>query len=45
MKERIKSIPDVLVTQKGENVLTIEQWEKERRPEILNLFREHIYGV
>jgi dienelactone hydrolase len=36
--------PDLLTMQDGTKVTTIEAWQKERRPEILKLFREHIYG-
>ena len=37
-------LPDALVTESGEQVATIGQWQETRRPETLELFREHIYG-
>jgi len=38
------SLPDPLLTRAGEKVTTIDQWQKGRRQEILELFRENIYG-
>jgi len=38
------SLPDPLTTQEGEKVTTVEQWQKIRRPEILELFKVNIYG-
>jgi hypothetical protein len=37
-------LPELLVTESGQTVSTPEQWEKIRRPEILNLFKNHVYG-
>lgn len=37
-------LPDPLKAESGESVSTSAQWIKSRRPEILELFREHIYG-
>lgn len=37
-------LPDPLVTSKGEAVTTTARWRDERRPEILELFRKHVYG-
>src|SRR5690625_2136822 len=37
-------VPDPLTSINGENIDTITKWEQIRRPEILNLFTEHIYG-
>ena len=42
-------IPDyeltpILVTQGGEPVSKVKEWEKRRRPEILKLFQEEMYG-
>ncbi len=37
-------LPELLVTESGQTVSTPEQWEKIRRPEILNLFENHVYG-
>ena len=38
------SLPDPLTTSAGEKVTTVEQWQKTRRPEILELFRANVYG-
>lgn len=38
------SLPDPLVMEDGTKVSATEQWESARRPEILNLFRQHVYG-
>ena len=38
------SLPDSLTTHCGDNVTTSAQWQKKRRPEILELFRENVYG-
>ena len=38
------TLPDVLLTSDGQRVADAETWLKKRRPEILELFREHIYG-
>ena len=45
MKERIKHIPELLTSKLGENISNSSQWETERRPELLELFREQVYGV
>jgi hypothetical protein len=37
-------LPDPLVTSSGQSVTTAEQWQKTRRPELLELFRRHVYG-
>ena len=37
-------LPDVLKTEKGEQISSIKEWEKVRRPEILQLFEDHVYG-
>lgn len=37
-------LPDVLTTQRGQKVTTSEQWTTQRRPEVLELFRQHVYG-
>lgn len=39
------TLPDLLITSNGAKVATQKAWRNERRPEILNLFREHVYGV
>jgi hypothetical protein len=38
------TLPELLKTQGGQTVSTVEQWEKVRRPEILKLFEDHVYG-
>jgi hypothetical protein len=38
------SLPDPLMTLEGKQVVSSEQWKSIRRPETLELFREHIYG-
>jgi pimeloyl-ACP methyl ester carboxylesterase len=38
------TLPELLVTQDGRKVTTIEQWEQIRRPEIIKLFEDHVYG-
>ncbi len=37
-------MPDPLVTLGGEKIVTSAQWEKKRRPELIELFRENVYG-
>ena len=38
------TLPDPLMMQDGRSVQTPEQWSNERRPELLKLFGEHVYG-
>ena len=38
------SLPDPLVLQNGKPVRDAETWFRQRRPEILNLYRTEIYG-
>jgi hypothetical protein len=38
------SLPDPLTTSAGSKVTTPDQWQTTRRPEILELFRTHVYG-
>jgi len=38
------TLPDPLLLCDGTKVKDAEMWRKQRRPEILNLFREHVYG-
>ncbi len=38
-------LPDVLVTQAGDRVSDAKTWNEVRRPELLRLFQEHVYGV
>ncbi len=38
------SLPDLLVLSSGEKVTDAKTWMEKRRPEILSLFSEHVYG-
>lgn len=38
------TLPEMLKTQQGKKVKDIATWERTRRPEILGLFEENIYG-
>lgn len=38
------TLPDALKTIDGKTINTVADWEKERRPEILTLFENNIYG-
>ncbi len=38
------TLPDPLVLSSGERVTDAETWRAKRRPEILELFRTHVYG-
>lgn len=38
------TLPELLKTQDGQTISTVEEWEKVRRPEILKLFEDHVYG-
>jgi hypothetical protein len=37
-------LPDPLKTLDGKKVTSVEIWREKRRPEILELFRKHVYG-
>lgn len=39
-----KGVPELMKTSKGEKVITVEQWEKVRAPELLALFEREEYG-
>lgn len=39
------NVPELMVTAAGEKVDTIEKWEKVRKPELLKIFQEEMYGV
>jgi hypothetical protein len=43
-KVRPYTLPDPLVMANGERVTSADQWLKARRPEILKVYREEIYG-
>jgi hypothetical protein len=38
------TLPDPLVFEDGQPVVTAEEWQERRRPEILDLFEHHVYG-
>ncbi|MEH3112218.1 glucuronyl esterase domain-containing protein [Pedobacter terrae] len=38
------TLPDILLTTKGKKIKTVSAWKKQRRPELLALFEEHVYG-
>ncbi|MDF2960738.1 MAG: acetyl xylan esterase [Paenibacillus sp.] len=44
MNARIHSLPDVLLSSGGKEVSAEAEWEMSRRQEIIELFREHVYG-
>lgn len=37
-------LPELLKTQGGKTIRTAEEWTQERRPEILALFQQHVFG-
>lgn len=37
-------LPDPLLTERGERVTTSKQWLDQRRPELIRLFEENVYG-
>lgn len=37
-------LPDLLVSQNGKLITNVEDWRTIRRPELLELFRTHVYG-
>ena len=38
------SLPELLITNAGSAVVNRRQWERVRRPEVLDLFRTHMFG-
>jgi pimeloyl-ACP methyl ester carboxylesterase len=38
------NLPDPLVNANGQSVDSVELWQNQRRAEIIELFREHVYG-
>jgi len=38
------TLPDPLLTRDGARVTTAQMWRTKRRPEVLELFRTHVYG-
>jgi len=39
------SLPEILISTERDTVHTVEVWETIRRPEILQLFEQHVYGT
>src|SRR4051812_29747737 len=37
-------LPDPLTTTAGAKVTTVEEWKTKRRPELLEIFRDQVYG-
>lgn len=37
-------VPDPLVLDNGDTVDSVQTWERQRRPELLEAFRDHVYG-
>ncbi len=37
-------LPEVLKLATGRTVMSVSQWQEKRRPEVLELFRKHVYG-
>ena len=37
-------LPEILISNNGKTVITVEDWNTKRRPEILNLFEKYMYG-
>ncbi|MDF1574895.1 MAG: acetylxylan esterase [Bacteroidales bacterium] len=40
----VAPLPEILISRSGLSIESPEQWETLRRPEILDLFRDHVYG-
>ena len=40
-----QNVPELLVSSAGERIVTSEQWERVRRPEIVKTLQEQEYGV
>jgi hypothetical protein len=38
------TLPDVLMAKSGRRIQTADEWKNTRRAEVLELFREHVYG-
>lgn len=38
------TLPDPLIFENGDRVLSAEDWTAKRRPEVFSLFEEHVYG-
>jgi hypothetical protein len=40
----LETLPALMTARSGQTIATVEEWRRLRRPEILELFREHVYG-
>ena len=40
----VTNLPDVLMLNNGKKVTTVKQWEKQRKPELLAMFKQQMYG-
>lgn len=38
------TLPELLISEDGQKITTVQEWEQIRRPEILKLFEDHVYG-
>lgn len=38
------TLPDPLIATNGKRIKSAEEWTKSRRPEVLQLFSDHVYG-
>jgi hypothetical protein len=43
-KVGLYTLPELLTTQTGKTVTSVDEWENIRRPEVLKLFEDHVYG-
>jgi hypothetical protein len=43
-QKAIMELPNVLISENGNEVNSVEQWEDERRPELITLFEKYVYG-
>ena len=43
-KKDLRSLPEILISTKGKKIKSVEEWEQIRRPEIVELFEELMYG-
>ncbi len=44
MADEDLDLPDPLLSVEGKRIRTVEDWNKIRRPELIKLFQQHIYG-
>jgi hypothetical protein len=43
-QQKVTNLPDVLTMNNGKKVTTAKQWTKQRKPELLELFKREMYG-